>query len=174
MSQSLTEFAALLGAAQYSALHLEMRDHYAMGNEQEAFAAWRDGERLDPEDRASWWRPWLDVVAEATGRGVAMRRARIVSAPPSEYSRYLYDMTFTNVSAGEEIRWLNRRHASDLALPGNDFWLFDDRIVQFNVFDAQGAWVHTDESDDPVTAGLCATAFKAVWERAIPHGQYPI
>ncbi|MGW7259761.1 DUF6879 family protein [Streptomyces sp. NPDC054834] len=27
----------------------------------------------------SWWRPWLDVVAEATGRGVVMRRLRVVS-----------------------------------------------------------------------------------------------
>lgn len=30
-----------------------------------------------------------------------------------------------NVKAGEEVRWLPRRQASDLALPGNDFWLFD-------------------------------------------------
>ncbi|CAM5705929.1 hypothetical protein SANTM175S_08484 [Streptomyces antimycoticus] len=44
---------------------------------------------------------WLDMVAEVVSRGVVMRRARIVSEPVSEYARYLYDGTFTNVAAGE-------------------------------------------------------------------------
>ncbi|MFJ4805953.1 DUF6879 family protein [Streptomyces murinus] len=75
-------------------MHLEMRDSYM-----------RD-DPYKPVDRTSWWRPWLDVVTEATARGVAMRRLRVVSEPLSDCIRYEYDGTFTNVEAGEDVRWL--------------------------------------------------------------------
>ncbi|MFD7508492.1 DUF6879 family protein [Streptomyces sp. NPDC059853] len=174
MSQSLTTFADLLRAAERSAVHLEMRDAYGVENEVAGFAAWRAGRRLDPGDRASWWRPWLDLVQEVTGNGVVMRRARIVSEPVSDYIRFEHSGTFTNIAAGEQIRWLPRRRTSDLALPGNDFWLFDGRLVQFNIFDGEGRWVHTDQTDEPATVRLCADAFEAVWERALPHETYTV
>ncbi|MFJ1757085.1 DUF6879 family protein [Kitasatospora sp. NPDC088134] len=174
MSQSLSSFADLLRSAKRSALHLEMRDVYTVESEAEGLQAWREGHRLDPADRESWWRPWLDLVQEVTGKGVAVRRARVVSEPVSEYIRYEHSFTFTNVAGGEEVRWLPRRNASDLALPGNDFWLFDGRIVQFNVFDGDGRWVHTDETEEPAVAQLCASAFAAVWERAVPHEKFTL
>ncbi|MFI2212697.1 DUF6879 family protein [Streptomyces sp. NPDC020141] len=174
MSQSLTNFADLLRSVKESAVHLEMRDAYGVENEIEEFAAWRKGHRLDPSDRESWWRPWLDLVQEVTAKGVAMRRARIVSEPVSDYIRFEHHGTFTNAAAGEQIRWLSRREASDLKLPGNDFWLFDNRLVQFNIFDGEGRWVHTDQTDEPAVAQFCATAFRAVWERGIPHEKYNV
>ncbi|MGW5675308.1 DUF6879 family protein [Streptomyces sp. NPDC003860] len=174
MSQSLTSFADLLRATQRSAVHLEMRDSYGVDSEIEGFAAWREGHRLDPDNRGSWWRPWLDLVQEVTSRGVVMRRARIVSEPVSDYIRFEHSGTFTNVAAGEQVRWLPRRHASDLALPGNDFWLFDGRLVQFNVFDGVGRWVHTDQTEELAVAQRCASAFEAVWERAVPHEKYDV
>lgn len=174
MSQSLTDFSDLIRSVQESAVHLEMRDTYGVENEIEGFAAWKQGCRLDPEDRGSWWRPWLDLVQEVTAKGVVIRRARIVSEPVSDYIAFEHSGTFTNVAAGEQIRWLPRRSASDLALPGNDFWLFDGRLVQFNVFDGVGRWVHTDQTEDPAAVELCASAFEAVWERAIPHEKYAV
>ncbi|MBW1604525.1 hypothetical protein JJV70_20940 [Streptomyces sp. JJ66] len=172
MSQSLTDFTDLLRAVRKSAVHVEMRDTYGMANENAAYEKWRRGHRLDPGDRASWWRPWLDVVQEVTRKGVVMRRARIVSEPASEYIRFEHSGTFTNIAAGEQVRWLPRRQTSDLALPGNDFWLFDQRLVQFNVFDGDGRWVHTDHVSDPAVVRHCATAFETVWQRAVPHEQY--
>ncbi|MCI3932595.1 DUF6879 family protein [Streptomyces sp. AN091965] len=174
MSQSLTSFADLLRTTERSAVHLELRDSYSVENETESFDAWRNGHRLEPADRASWWRPWLDLVQEVTRKGVTMRRARIVSEPVSEYIRYEHSGTFTNIAAGEEIRWLPRREASGLALPGNDFWLFDGQVVQFNVFDGDGQWVHTDQTQDPAVVRLCSTAFEAVWEQAVPHEKYTV
>lgn len=174
MSQSLTDFSDLIRSVRESAVHLEMRDTYGVENEIEGFAAWKQGHRLDPEDRGSWWRPWLDIVQEVTAKGVVIRRARIVSEPVSDYIAFEHSGTFTNVAAGEQIRWLPRRSASDLALPGNDFWLFDGRLVQFNVFDGVGRWVHTDQTEDPAAVELCASAFEAVWERAIPHEKYAV
>ncbi|PKV86386.1 DUF6879 family protein [Streptomyces sp. TLI_146] len=174
MSQTLDSFAERIRSARRSAVHLEMRDVYGVENEIEEFAAWRKGHRLDPEDRASWWRPWHDLVQEVTAKGVVMRRARIVSEPVSDYIRFEHHGTFTNIAAGEQVRWLARRSASDLSLPGNDFWLFDDQLVQFNIFDGDGRWVHTDHTDEPAVAQLCASAFEAVWDRAVPHEKYGV
>ncbi|MFF5130171.1 DUF6879 family protein [Streptomyces syringium] len=174
MSQSLTDFADLIRSARESAVHLEMRDAYGVENEIEGFAAWKQGHRLNPDDRSSWWRPWLDLVQEVTAKGVVIRRARIVSEPVSDYIAFEHSGSFTNAAAGEQIRWLPRRMASDLALPGNDFWLFDGRLVQFNIFDGVGRWVHTDQTEDPAVAAHCASAFQAVWERGIPHEKYTV
>lgn len=158
--------------AQRSAVHLEMRDGYMLDDPD--FLEWQRGHRLDPADRASWWRPWLDVVAAAVGRGVVMRRARIVSEPISDYIRYEYDGTFTNVAAGEDVRWLPRRRTRDLALPGVDFWVFDDRSVVFNHFTGDGQWTDPGMElvTDPALVKHCAAAFEAVWERAVPHEDY--
>lgn len=173
MPSSVPTFDELMAGCR-SAVHLEMRDSYAVEYEEGPFAAWRAGFRHDPADRASWWRPWLDLIEETVGRGAVVRRARIVSEPVSEYTRFLYDGTFTNVAAGEQVRWLPRRQASDIALPGNDFWLFDGRLVRWNHFTGEGASGGQEVSDDPADATLCAEAFEAVWARATPHDQYDI
>ncbi|MGW3177486.1 DUF6879 family protein [Streptomyces sp. NPDC001153] len=174
MPSNVPTFPELLGAATQSAVHLEMRDSYAVDYEKGPFAQWRAGHRHDAGDRASWWRPWLDLIQETVGRGVAVRRARIVSEPVSEYTRFLYDGTFTNVAAGEQVRWLPRRQASDIALPGNDFWLIDGRLIRWNHFTGDGASAGGEISEDPAAVKLCADAFEAVWARAIPHDQYTI
>ncbi|WP_330265341.1 DUF6879 family protein [Streptomyces griseorubiginosus] len=167
-------FTDLLAGATRSAVHLEMRDSYAVDYESGPFADWRRGFRHDEADRASWWRPWLSLVEETTARGATMRRARIVSEPVSEYTRFLHSFTFTNVAAGEQVSWLPRRRASELALPGNDFWLFDDQTVYWNHFTGDGASAGGEVSENPAVAKLCAEAFEAVWTRAIPHDQYEI
>lgn len=174
MPSNVPPFDELIAGCARSAVHLEMRDSYAVDYEKGPFAAWSDGFRHDPADRESWWRPWLDLIQETVSRGVVVRRARIVSEPVSEYTRFLYDGTFTNVAAGEQVRWLPRRQASDIALPGNDFWLFDDRLVRWNHFTGEGASAGGEVTDDPAAAKLCAEAFEAVWSRAIPHDQYEI
>ncbi|WP_436845922.1 DUF6879 family protein [Streptomyces chartreusis] len=33
---------------------------------------------------------------------------------------------------------LSRRHATDIALPENDFWMFDSNLVLVNHFDGKG------------------------------------
>ncbi|KDQ67052.1 MULTISPECIES: DUF6879 family protein [Streptomyces] len=175
MSSSVPRtFRDLLADCTRSATHLEMRDAYAVDYETGPFADWRAGIRPDPADRASWWRPWLDLVTETVDRGVVIRRARIVSEPVSEYIRYEHSSTFTNVAAGEQVRWLSRRQASDIALPGNDFWLFDGQVVQWNHFSGDGSSEGPEITDSPRAVELCAAAFETVWERAVPHDQYTI
>ncbi|MEV5486056.1 MULTISPECIES: DUF6879 family protein [Streptomyces] len=167
-------FDELISNCRHSAVHLEMRDAYAVDYEKGPFADWKNGFRHNPADRQSWWRPWLDLMEETVSRGVVVRRARIVSEPVSEYTRFLYDGTFTNVAAGEQVRWLPRRLASDIALPGNDFWLFDEQWIRWNHFAGDGSSMSEEVTDDPAAAKLCADAFEAVWSRAVPHDQYEI
>lgn len=174
MPQTAPPFAELLAACRRSAVHLEMRDSYDDPDEAPGVAAWRAGRRPDPAGRASWWRPWLDMVSEATGRGVLIRRARIVSVPVSDYTRYLYDGTLTNIAAGEQVRWLPRRRASDLCLPGNDFWVFDDRLVRFGHFSGDGSYLGDEVDSRSAVVKLCADAFDAVWGRAVPHDRFEI
>ncbi|MFF3879425.1 DUF6879 family protein [Streptomyces sp. NPDC001978] len=174
MPLSVPTWPELLGSAQRSALHLEMRDSYAVDYEKGPFAEWRAGFRHDRAHRASWWRPWLDLIAQTVARGVVVRRARIVSEPVSEYTRFLHDGTFTNVAAGEQVRWLPRRQASDIALPGNDFWLIDDHLIRWNHFTGEGASAGGEMSEDPAAAKLCAEAFETVWARAVPHDNFKI
>ncbi|MCX5377789.1 DUF6879 family protein [Streptomyces sp. NBC_00091] len=174
MSQSLTDLSDLIGSVQEQAVHLEMRDGYGVGNEIDGFAAGKEGHRLDPDDRASWWRPWLDLAHEVTAKGVVIRKARIVSEPVSDYIAFEHSFTFANVAGGEQVRWFPRRNASDLALPGNDFWLSAGRLGQFNIIDGVGRWVYTDQTEEPAVAAHCAAAFEAVWERGIPHEKYAV
>ncbi|MFH9075141.1 DUF6879 family protein [Streptomyces alboflavus] len=175
MPSSVPTFDELMADCTRSAVHLEMRDVYAVDYEKGPFADWKKGFRHDPTaERASWWRPWLDLIQDTVGRGVTVRRARIVSEPVSEYTRFLYDGTFTNVAAGEQVRWLPRRRTGAIALPGNDFWLFDGRWVHWNHFAGDGSSTGEEVTDAPDSAKLCAEAFEAVWARATPHDQYEI
>ncbi|MDH6214681.1 DUF6879 family protein [Streptomyces pseudovenezuelae] len=160
-----------LAKARHSAIHLEMRDAYQQNDPE--FIAWQNGKRLDPAaDRSAWWRPFLDVVAETTARGVVMRRARIVSEPVTDYIKYEYDVTFPNVAAGELIRWLPRRKAADIPLPGTDLWMFDKSSVLFTYFSGIGEVVDREWCSEPAVVALVSTAFETVWERATSHEEY--
>ncbi|MEU8893269.1 DUF6879 family protein [Streptomyces sp. NPDC048442] len=173
MSQTDLAFVELLANTRHSAVHLEMRDSYGIGEETSEFGRWRAGWYPD-RDRASWWGDFHTWVRDATLRGVEFRRARIVSEPVSEYIGYEHACTYQNVEAGELVRWLPRRKASDIALPGNDFWLFDDSVVMWNHFTGDGASAGPELDERPEVAKLCASAFATVWERATPHEDYRI
>ncbi|MFE9934485.1 DUF6879 family protein [Streptomyces sp. NPDC005533] len=161
-----------LAKAQRSAMHLEMRDSYMLDDPE--FVRWQQGLRYDPADRQSWWRSWLDVVAEATGRGVVIRRLRVVSEPLSDYVRYEYDGTFSNIAAGEDVRWLPRSRARDLLLPVLDGWVMDEETVILHHFSGEGQWTNPgmEVHHDPALAMQYAAGYEAAWGRAIPHAQY--
>jgi hypothetical protein len=164
----------LLDRARRSAVHLEMRDAYGVAGEADDFAHWqRTGER-DTDPDSPYWGVWTRLIRRTVARGVVVRRARIVSEPVSEYIRYEHAATQVNLDAGELVRWLPRRRASDIPLPGNDFWLIDDRLIRWNHFTGDGASAGGEMSDAPGAAKLCGEAFETVWERAIPHQDYKI
>ncbi|GAA2252742.1 hypothetical protein GCM10010232_46480 [Streptomyces amakusaensis] len=169
MSSSPT-FKELFRDCQRTAIHLEARDAYSKTDS--AFVDWKAGESIDPAER---WGGWLSIVSEAVSRGVEVRRARIVSTPVSEYIRFEHEVTQgLNIKAGEQVRWLPRRRASDLLLPGSDFWVFDSRLLYLNHFDGEGEATEPEITDNPELAKLCGSAFEAVWERATPHAEFTL
>ena len=116
----------------------------------------------------------IDLVRATVARGVVVRRARIVSEPVAEYIRFEHAVTPMNLAAGEDVRWLPRRQASDIALPGNDFWILDGQLARFGHFSGDGDVLGEEWREEPAVTELCATAFEAVWERAIPHEDYKV
>ncbi|MFD7838274.1 DUF6879 family protein [Streptomyces sp. NPDC059761] len=171
-SGAVPGFDELLDGARTSALHLEMRDAYGVPAESPSFAHWLATGTREMDPASQYWRFWVDLVARTVARGVVVRRARIVSEPLSDYARYGLAGAAVNAAAGEEVRYLPRRHASEIALPGNDFWLIDGRLIRWNHFTGNGAPADGEMSEDPDAAALCATAFTSVWERAIPLADY--
>ena len=159
-----------LSRAQRSAVHLEVRDHYQ--SEDPDFLAWRESRRFHLDNREDWWEGWHDAVHDAVARGVAVRRARVVSEPLSEYVRFEYDYAVTNLAAGEQVRWLPRRQAKGLAIPAVDFWVFDEETVLFHHFSGDGRLMEREYVRDGVLAKWCADSFETIWERATPHEEY--
>ncbi|MGW1835911.1 DUF6879 family protein [Streptomyces sp. NPDC002067] len=176
MSQKEPGFRELLAAARHSAVHLEMRDAYGVGNEAEDFENWKRTGHRDADPGSAYWAPWVKLIGDTVARGVTVRRARVVSEPVTEYIRYEYAGTSVNLHAGEQVRWLPRRQASDIALPGNDCWVFDGETVLFNHFTGDGNWSEPgwELRTEPSVARLASAAFETVWERGIPHEKYQV
>jgi hypothetical protein len=156
----------LIKGSKHSAMHLEMRDVYDTNFQ--PFQDWLEG-GSGRYDRSRW----TAIVRDAVARGVRMRRARVVSEPVTDYIRWEHMLTDENLEAGEDVRWLPRRKAYDLLLPGTDLWLIDNRLVAFNFCEGDGT--DTEEevfTSDPEVVARCLLAFEQVWDRATPHADY--
>lgn len=166
------EWNELFASAEHEALHLEMRDWYAVDDEQARFKRFLVVGHRDHDAEAEERHAWLDSVRRASRAGVSLRRARIVSEPVTDYIKFEYEGTSPLIQAGEDVRWLPRKKTSAIALPGNDFWLFDEKTVLLNYFAGNGNSAGQELSTDPALAKLCKSAFEAVWAAAIPHSEY--
>jgi len=150
------------------AVHLETRDAYGTAVELPHMAKWAAGE---PDD-LGWLADWCSTLREHVQAGKTVRRARIVSEPLSDYQRWSCSIADPMVQAGEDIRWVPRRLVSSVALPGNDFYLFDDRLAVFLLYAGNGLAVSQISSADPADLRLCRVAFEAAWKLAVPHSEY--
>jgi hypothetical protein len=171
MAEKVLPFTELIAATTTSAVHLEMRDAYTPRDP--GFLAWQAGQSAESLAGSPEHQQWAGLVRANVARGVTFRRARIVSEPLASFIRFEYEMTGPlNIAAGEQVRWLPRRLASDLALPGNDFWVLDGKLVRFGHFAGDGEFTGHELTEDPAVVRLCAAAFEAVWERGADHSSY--
>ena len=150
------------------AVHLETRDAYGTAEELPYMAKWSAGEH----DDLSWLGDWCATLRQHAAAGRRVRRARIVSEPLSEYQRWSHSIAHPMVEAGEDIRWTPRALVSAIGIPGNDFYLFDDRLAVFLLYEGSVRLKGKEASDDPAVLGLCRTAFEAVWGLSVPHREY--
>ena len=162
------EFDDLLGSFERELVHLEMRDAYGTSVELPYMAKWAAGEPDDLE----WLQGWCVALRGAVKAGKSVRRARIVSEPLSTYQRWSYSIAQPMVDAGEDIRWVPRRLVSSIAVPGNDFYLIDNRLVVFLTYTGNGLDAGKFTSIRPPDVELCRSSFEAIWPLAIRHSEY--
>lgn len=168
MGLSQEEFQALFPGVKRDALHMNMRDSYGTETELPHLASWKAGE---PDD-LMWLRPWCDLVRRHAAAGRTFRRINIVSEPLSEYQQWSLTVEQPMVEAGQDIRWVSRRMVSELCLPGNDYWLFDDELVVFMHYTGNGLNVDQVANRRPAVVQRCRAAFEAVWPLGVPYGEY--
>jgi hypothetical protein len=149
-------------------VHLETRDAYGTAVELPYMAKWAAGE---PDD-LGWLQGWCGMLREHVKEGRSVRRARIVSEPLSDYQRWSHSIALPMVEAGEDIRWVPRRLVSSVALAGNDFYLFDNRLAVFLLYTGNGLSAGRLGSTDLPDLRLCRSAFESVWALSIPHREY--
>ena len=166
------QWADLFDACRHSAWHLETHDTYGVDDEKGRYSRFLATGRRNNAAEAPERQPWLDLIRAVTGRGVEVRRVRLIGEPLNDYMRFCYAGTQLNIDAGEDIRWLPRPRASRIALPGNDFWLFDSERILFNYFTGDGRSAGHELATDDLAVQLCRAAFTAVWAVAIPHSAY--
>jgi len=114
----------------------------------------------------------LRLVQETTAAGRQIRRARVVTVPHGDYTRWGLAVAEHNLAAGEDIRWLPRHLIDPASLTTDDFWLFDDGHVVFTTFEPDGRFAGGASTTDPVIAAHCRSVRDQVWRAAIPHSRY--
>ncbi|NNH73947.1 hypothetical protein HLB23_29530 [Nocardia uniformis] len=154
---------------QREAFHLEVLDTYETPEESEPFQRYLAGQ---PDDY-SWMQDWLDLVRSMTVRGVQVRRARVITVPHTDYTRFALKVAIDcNAVAGEEIKYLPRHLIDADLLTTDDWWLMDDKTVAFTVFEPTGQFVGGAVTTDPRIASYIREVRDRVWERAIPLADY--
>ncbi|MBZ3906770.1 DUF6879 family protein [Streptomyces griseiscabiei] len=153
------------------AFHLELRDDYGSPIEDTPYARWQRGE---PDDYA-WLGPWTGLMKRVTSEGKTVRRVRVITEPHSPYIGWEHSLTHLNQKAGEDIRWLPRHQVTDgLTLPvdGNDWWLYDDRLLAVGHFDSEGRVLGSEIIKDMDIVAECVRIRDLFWTAAIPHAAY--
>ncbi|MFF2549915.1 DUF6879 family protein [Nocardia sp. NPDC058058] len=152
---------------QFDAFHLEVRDTYAVPSESEELRRFLIGEppTVDYSSRL-----WVKTIRDTTARGVAVRCVRVVSVPHSDYQRWLLTITDSNIAAGEDIRYLSRHLAGQV--PTDDWSLYDDVRVAFNLVDGDGKPNGMAVTSDPGVAEYCRAVRDRLWRQAIPFADY--
>lgn len=150
-----------------SAFHLEVRDAYAVPAESEPLRRFLNGEPPIDEGGDD---PWDNLMRDIAARGVNVSRIRVVTLPHSDYQRWLLSVTHENIEAGEDIRYLPRHLAGEV--PPDDWWLFDDERVAFNLVDSNGRPAGTALTVDPKIVAYCRGIKERLWRSAVPYADY--
>ncbi|WP_067653003.1 DUF6879 family protein [Nocardia harenae] len=162
------DFLDLFRAAKREAFHLENSDIYETPDESEPLRKFLAGE---PDDY-QWFTPWMDHVRETTARGVSVRRARIVTEPHTDYTRFAKAVARLNEEAGEDVRYAGRHLFEPHPVRSPDWWLFDGGTLAYTVFEPSGRWAGAAVTTDPVLVEYAQGTRELVWSLATPLRSY--
>ena len=161
-------FNALFHSFAHTAFHLEVQDSYHTPDEAGPFQHFLTGQH----DDLAWHRPRLSLVRNVTTSGRSIERVRVVSVPHVDYTRWGLTIAPHNIDAGEDIRWLPRHLIDAETLTADDYWLLDDDLVVFTVFEPTGRFGGGAATNDPRIVTYCREVRDRTWATAIPHSEY--
>ncbi|WP_055491389.1 DUF6879 family protein [Streptomyces sp. TP-A0356] len=161
-------FGTYFETFEHTAWRLETRRGYGSDRAGEKYRRYLDtGTVSDDSDR-----PWCVNVRAQTSRGKRFERVRIVDQPPTPEQLYLLATAATNNKAGEDIRNLWRTDAEKVALPTEDFWLFDARRALVLHFDDGDGYLGAELIEDPVRIVEFCQIRDAAWHYAIRREEF--
>jgi len=109
-----------------SAWRLETRRRYAGNETDPAYDQWRRGQKSQWDSTS----PYAHAVRARADHGATTERVRIIDDPPTESQRYLLAHAIGHAELlGETVLCLPRPQAERIALPAEDWWLFDTGLV---------------------------------------------
>jgi hypothetical protein len=172
MGRPLTheQWRALFETYRYTARRLEPRDRYNTGLSTEALGRYLAGEPVD----YSFMDDWTSDVHAWRAQGKRMARVRVVTEPLTDYARFSLRVARLNVTAGDEIRYLNRQRARELelGLPDEDYWIFDATVAAVIHFDEDDRPVGHELIDDPAEIVQRLHWFDAAWHYSVSREEF--
>ncbi|MFE0025981.1 DUF6879 family protein [Amycolatopsis sp. NPDC059021] len=160
-------FSACFDDFERSAWRFETQPVYTMPDEQESLNRFLAGEARPIGHNDDWH----EEVHAWVSAGKSIGRVRTVRQPLTDYQRYQLAWGIPgNVEAGEDIRILDQTR-SDLGLPAQDFWLFDDSVVVHLNFAPDGTLDNIEQPDAPDLSKYLAWREIAL-AHAVPFAEY--
>ena len=158
------EFSEALRTFKRSAFRIEAQPVYALSDEQADFDRFLAGSPTPPPEM-SWYRPWVDQVAQWTRDGKTISRVRVLAEPPTDYQRWLLWGAPWFASIGEDIRYMSHSTAHRIRFPLQDWWLLDDERVIVMHFTAGGEV----SGKEMVTGRTFVASYRALRDLAIEN-----
>ncbi|MFF2652462.1 DUF6879 family protein [Streptomyces sp. NPDC058045] len=164
----LEEFGRLFHHFEHSAWHLETRRGYASDREDEGYARFLEtGEALMDIDSE-----WCRNIRRQTAAGKYVGRVRVVDRPPTDGQRFLLSYARCNAATGEDVRNLWRDEADRAQLPGEDFWLFDSRLVAILRFDDADVFQDVEVITEPAAVLRYCQIRDAAVHTSVPYDEF--
>lgn len=153
---------------EHTAWRLETRRGYASDRAGEKWQRFLEGQDIghDPDNA------WRTNIRTQTGQGKRIERVRLVDDPPTAGQRFLFASAAGNIAAGEDIRNLWRTDAEKLALPAEDFWLFDARRALLLRFDEGDEYLGSELIEDPARIVHYCQVRDAAWHCAVRREEF--
>lgn len=136
------EWAARFEKFQHEAWRLETLPQYLMPQEEEEFAAFVSGVRIDPHTVSN---EYTERLRRQVVEGRSQGRVHIVTRPLSPYLRFEFAQYYApHALAGEEIRILDVTDRANPLQGVQDFWIFDRAEVVLMNYHPDGRQINRE------------------------------
>jgi hypothetical protein len=157
---------ALFRSFEHTAFRLEVRERYDVTYEVEPYQRFMAGQQIS----LGFLQEWLELIGSLKSDGKRIERVRVVSRPHSDYTRYGLWQAPHNITAGEDIRYVDRTLAG--YLPAHDFWLFDSSRLYVMHFGPKDELLGAEAVTDATSIVRHCYWRDTAWHIAVPFGDY--